>query len=111
MTDWAGLVARMEGGPVSVGSMFGSRGLRTGSKFFAIWWHDRLVLKLPADRREGPRLRRARGPVRADGGAAHERLGRRRRGGGLAAAGRRRPRPPGGPGPAARPPRRPPHPP
>ena len=52
MTDWAGLVARMEGGPVSVGSMFGSRGLRTGSKFFAIWWHDRLVLKLPADRRE-----------------------------------------------------------
>src|SRR3954471_15172535 len=50
MTDWAGLVARMEGGPVSVGSMFGSRGLRTGKKFFAIWWHDRLVLKLPPER-------------------------------------------------------------
>ena len=28
--------------------MFGSRGLRTGRKFFAIWWHEQLVLKLPA---------------------------------------------------------------
>ena len=51
MTDWDELVARTEGGPVSRGSMFGSPGLRTGKKFFAIWWHDRLVLKLPADRR------------------------------------------------------------
>jgi TfoX/Sxy family transcriptional regulator of competence genes len=52
MTDWDELVARAEGGPVSAGRMFGSRGLRTGRRFFAIWWHDRLVLKLPADRRE-----------------------------------------------------------
>jgi hypothetical protein len=52
MTDWDELVARAEGGPVSAGSMFGSRGLRTGTKFFAIWWHDQLVLKLAADRRE-----------------------------------------------------------
>jgi TfoX N-terminal domain len=48
---WADLVGRVEGGPVSRGSMFGSQGLRTGTRFFAIWWHDRLVLKLPADRR------------------------------------------------------------
>jgi TfoX/Sxy family transcriptional regulator of competence genes len=52
MTDWDELVTRAEGGPVSAGQMFGSRGLRTGRRFFAIWWHDRLVLKLPADRRE-----------------------------------------------------------
>jgi TfoX/Sxy family transcriptional regulator of competence genes len=52
VTGWDEIVARAEGGPVSAGSMFGSRGLRTGTKFFAIWWHDRLVLKLPADRRE-----------------------------------------------------------
>jgi hypothetical protein len=30
--------------------MFGSRGLRTGTKYFAIWWHEHLVVKLPADR-------------------------------------------------------------
>src|SRR3954451_12413253 len=52
MIDWDELVARAEGGDVSRGSMFGSQGLRTGKKFFAIWWHERLVLKLPADRRE-----------------------------------------------------------
>jgi TfoX/Sxy family transcriptional regulator of competence genes len=52
MTDWDELVAAAEGGPVSRGSMFGSRGLRTGTKFFAIWWRERLVLKLPVDRRE-----------------------------------------------------------
>jgi hypothetical protein len=28
--------------------MFGSKGLRTGTKFFAIWWHAQLVVKLPA---------------------------------------------------------------
>jgi hypothetical protein len=50
MTDWDEIVARAEGGPVSAGSMFGSRGLRTGRKFFALWWHDQLVLKLPPDR-------------------------------------------------------------
>jgi hypothetical protein len=30
--------------------MFGSQGLRTGTKFFAIWWHEQLVVKLPPDR-------------------------------------------------------------
>ena len=50
MTDWDSLVARAEGGPVSRGSMFGSQGLRTGRRFFAIWWHERLVLKLPPER-------------------------------------------------------------
>ena len=52
MTDWEELVAGAEGGEVSRGSMFGSAGLRTGRRFFAIWWHERLVLKLPADRRD-----------------------------------------------------------
>jgi TfoX/Sxy family transcriptional regulator of competence genes len=47
---WEQLVADAEGGAVTRGSMFGSRGLRTGKKFFAIWWHEQLVLKLPADR-------------------------------------------------------------
>jgi TfoX/Sxy family transcriptional regulator of competence genes len=50
MTDWEALVERAEGGAVSRGSMFGSSGLRTGRKFFALWWHDQLVLKLPPDR-------------------------------------------------------------
>jgi TfoX/Sxy family transcriptional regulator of competence genes len=52
MTDWEELVAGAEGGPVSRGSMFGSQGLRTGRKFFAIWWNDKLVLKLPAERQQ-----------------------------------------------------------
>ena len=30
--------------------MFGSQGLRTGKKFFAIWWQDQLVVKLPPAR-------------------------------------------------------------
>jgi hypothetical protein len=47
---WQQLVADTEGNDVSRGKMFGSEGLRTGTKFFAIWWHERLVLKLPADR-------------------------------------------------------------
>jgi len=50
---WQGLVAEAEGGDVSRGSMFGSQGLRTGSKFFAIWWHDQLVVKLPPQRLQG----------------------------------------------------------
>jgi TfoX/Sxy family transcriptional regulator of competence genes len=47
---WAALCEEAAGGPVTVGTMFGSKGLRTGRKFFAIWWHSRLVLKLPVAR-------------------------------------------------------------
>jgi TfoX/Sxy family transcriptional regulator of competence genes len=50
MTGWAELVAGAEGGSVTRGSMFGSQGLRTGKKFFAVWWHEQLVLKLPPER-------------------------------------------------------------
>jgi hypothetical protein len=53
MTGWDDLVEGAEGGAVSRGSMFGSRGLRTGKKFFAVWWHEQLVLKLPPDRLQG----------------------------------------------------------
>jgi hypothetical protein len=54
MTDdaWQDLVARTEGGPVTRGTMFGSQGLRTGTKFFAIRWHEQLVVKLPPGRLE-----------------------------------------------------------
>jgi TfoX/Sxy family transcriptional regulator of competence genes len=52
MTSWDALADAAVGGAVTRGTMFGSQGLRTGTKFFAIWWHERLVLKLPADRRE-----------------------------------------------------------
>jgi TfoX/Sxy family transcriptional regulator of competence genes len=47
---WRDLVEGAEGGPVTEGTMFGCKGLRTGRKFFAIRWHDQLVVKLPADR-------------------------------------------------------------
>lgn len=47
---WEQLVERSVGGPVSRGAMFGSKGLRTGTKFFAIWWHDQLVVKPSPDR-------------------------------------------------------------
>ena len=47
---WDQLVADVEGGDVTRGKMFGSQGLRTGTKFFAIWWHEQLVLKLPPAR-------------------------------------------------------------
>jgi TfoX/Sxy family transcriptional regulator of competence genes len=44
---WEELVEDSVGGDVTAGTMFGSKGLRTGKKFFAIWWHEQLVLKLP----------------------------------------------------------------
>jgi len=47
---WQNLVETSVGGPVTQGAMFGSKGLRSGTKFFAIWWHEQLVLKLPAER-------------------------------------------------------------
>ena len=47
---WDDLVERTRGGDVTPGKMFGSAGLRTGRKFFAIWWHEQLVVKVPADR-------------------------------------------------------------
>lgn len=37
-------------GPVTVGTMFGSQGLRTGMKLFGVWWHEQLVVKLPHSR-------------------------------------------------------------
>jgi TfoX/Sxy family transcriptional regulator of competence genes len=47
---WDELVEGAVGGPVTQGTMFGSKGLRTGTKFFAVWWHEQLVVKLPPDR-------------------------------------------------------------
>jgi hypothetical protein len=47
---WEDLVERTVDGDVTPGSMFGCRGLRTGRRFFAIWWEQQLVVKLPADR-------------------------------------------------------------
>jgi hypothetical protein len=54
MTDerWDELAADAVGGSVSLGTMFGSKGLRTGTKYFAIWWHSQLVVKLPVTRIE-----------------------------------------------------------
>src|SRR3954452_7875673 len=49
---WENLAEGAVGGAVTRGTMFGSQGLRTGTKYVAIWWHERLVLKLPADRQE-----------------------------------------------------------
>ena len=47
---WEQLVADVEGGDVTRGKMFGSAGLRTGTKFFAVWWQEQLVVKLPPAR-------------------------------------------------------------
>jgi hypothetical protein len=47
---WEDLVERTVDADVTPGSMFGCRGLRTGRRFFAIWWHEQLVVKLPPDR-------------------------------------------------------------
>ena len=50
MTDesWTELVDRFVDGDVTPGHMFGCAGLRTGRRFFAIRWHEQLVVKLPA---------------------------------------------------------------
>ncbi|HET6394861.1 MAG TPA: hypothetical protein VFG13_18690 [Blastococcus sp.] len=48
--SWDELVERTRGGDVTPGKMFGCEGLRTGKKFLAIWWHEQLVVKLPAGR-------------------------------------------------------------
>ena len=47
---WDELVEVVAGGEVTTGSMFGSQGLRTGRRYFALWWHEQLVLKLPPER-------------------------------------------------------------
>ncbi len=51
--QWQDLVDRFVDGDVTTGHMFGCAGLRTGRRFFAIRWHDQLVLKLPAARLDG----------------------------------------------------------
>lgn len=48
--SWEDLVERTCDGDVTSGSMFGCQGLRTGRSFFAIWWTEQLVVKLPAER-------------------------------------------------------------
>ena len=51
--QWTELVEDMTELPhVTAGKMFGSPGLRTGKKFFAMHWEDKLVIKLPKDRVE-----------------------------------------------------------
>src|SRR3954470_15462415 len=50
---WEQLVAGAEGGDVTRGKMFGSEGPRRGTNFFAIWWHEQLVVKLPPARLTG----------------------------------------------------------
>jgi hypothetical protein len=47
---WQDLVERSVDGPVTRGTMFGSQGLRTGRKFFAVWWHEQLVVKPQPER-------------------------------------------------------------
>ncbi|RBY80138.1 hypothetical protein DQ239_03365 [Blastococcus sp. TF02-09] len=55
MTDesWGDLVERFVDGDVTPGHMFGCAGLRTGRRFFAIRWHEQLVVKLPPARLDG----------------------------------------------------------
>lgn len=48
--SWDDLVERFVDGDVTPGHMFGCAGLRTGRRFFAIRWHEQLVLKLPPAR-------------------------------------------------------------
>ena len=49
--SWHDLVDRFVDGDVTRGAMFGCQGLRTARRFFAIRWHEQLVLKLPPARR------------------------------------------------------------
>ena len=76
---WQQLVADAEGGDVTRGKMFGSEGLRTGTKFFAIWWHEQLVVKLPPARLTELVEAGDGAAVRADGGPPDERLDPARR--------------------------------
>ncbi|WP_324274375.1 TfoX/Sxy family protein [Blastococcus brunescens] len=48
--SWEDLVERTCDADVTSGSMFGCQGLRTGRRFFAIWWAEQLVVKLPPER-------------------------------------------------------------
>ena len=48
--SWDDLVERTCDGDATSGSMFGCQGLRTGRRFFAVWWTEKLVVKLPAER-------------------------------------------------------------
>lgn len=49
--EWTELVEDMTELPdVAAGKMFGCLGLKTGKKFFAMVWEDKLVVKLPKDR-------------------------------------------------------------
>ncbi|SDF88780.1 TfoX N-terminal domain-containing protein [Blastococcus aurantiacus] len=48
--SWADLVDRFVDGDVTPGHMFGCAGLRAGRRFFAIRWHEQLVVKLPPAR-------------------------------------------------------------
>src|SRR3954463_4097264 len=107
MTDarWHDLVETAEGGAVTQGTMFGSKGLRTGTKFFAIRWHEQLVVKLPPARLtelveagDGEPFEPLGGrggggaAVRTHGGPPDERLDPARGLGGLAAGRRGGPR-------------------
>ena len=47
---WQDLVEQSVHDDVTQGTMFGSKGLRTGRKYFAVWWHEQLVTKLPPER-------------------------------------------------------------
>ena len=51
--SWTDLVDHLAGGDVTPGQMFGSKGLRTGTRFFALHWRrGGIVLKLPPARLE-----------------------------------------------------------
>lgn len=49
------LVEESVGGPVTTGIMFGAKGLRTGKKFFTVWWVGQPLVKLPPGPDRGDR--------------------------------------------------------